>query len=62
MESSTNSEIGSQHWYYTLVGDIKHIGEYIRDHEVKGSLYQVWGDDLYNKAKELLEGYEKINK
>lgn len=61
-ESSTNSNIGSYHWFHTLIAKHKDIGEFLRENMPEESLVKLWGENLYNTSKELIAGYEYINK
>lgn len=61
--SSTNSEMGSSHWYRTLIARNKHIGEYLKSGKIPSQeLLIIWGENLYEASNELLYGYEFINK
>jgi hypothetical protein len=63
MESKlTNSEIGSSHWFVTLVAKCKHIGEFMKDRQITDEQRQVWGEEIYNACSELLDGPNKENK
>jgi hypothetical protein len=61
--SSTYSPIGSHHWFFTHIGRIKRIGEFMKekgthpkfDQKEKGSL-------IFNICCELAAGFEFINK
>ncbi len=62
IKSSTNSEIGSYHWFHTIISKHKDIGEFLKENLPDESLLKIWGEELYNTSRELIEGYEKINK
>lgn len=58
----SHSEIGSAHWFNTLVGNTLHIGEYLHKYGSSGiteDILSKWGDELYERSKELLLWYEK---
>jgi hypothetical protein len=62
-ESPTNSPIGSQHWFNTLLGSILHMGEYIADHENRvdcSARIEEYGRQIQEDAKHLMENYAKI--
>jgi len=62
MESSTNSPIGSHHWYVTLLSFVKHVGEYLRDYgspKPEDTLNN-WGRDLVSNAEELIYGFNAV--
>lgn len=57
-KSPTNSRIGSQHWFNTLLGGILHMGEYIfdaNDGNTKG-----YGEQIMKDAKHLIDNYTSI--
>jgi hypothetical protein len=59
----TNSPVGSIHWFNTIVGNIKHIGEFLKPGTyVEARTLRLWGNQLYKNANSLIEGYDKINK
>jgi len=59
--STTNSAIGSQHWYNTLLGQIARDAEYMLDHDnVSKSLCDTWLKAISTNARILLENYNKI--
>ena len=62
--SSTNSEIGSSHWFNTLMGRHLHIGELLKkdNHGVDLATQNIWMEDLYETSKELIRGFKFINK
>ena len=62
MKSSTNSEIGSYHWFHTILSNHKDIGEFLRDKTPSEKVLREWGKKLYETSKELIEGYKNINK
>lgn len=55
----TNSEIGSRHWYNTLLGSIQRIGEYIAEH-ANQPLIREYGNTLKTGADHLYENYNQI--
>jgi hypothetical protein len=57
--STTNSEMGSDHWRNTLLARIKHIGEALRkpDLLVNEQTTMLWGESLYDASNELLDGF-----
>ena len=57
----TNSEIGSVHWFNTIMGNILRTGEYLMEHGTKGLMNETvkgWGGLLYDQAKELIDNAE----
>ena len=61
IKSSTNSEIGSSHWYRTLIAQHKDIGEFLLTKTPSEELLIVWAKQLYDTSNELLYGYDYIN-
>lgn len=59
---STNSTIGSYHWYHTLVGRQKHIGEFLKNNTPTEDQLREWGKRLFDSSQELIDGYERINR
>lgn len=64
MKSSTNSKVGSYHWFHTLLAHHKHIGEYLANckNMPDDAIIKSWGENLQSGCKELIEGYNQINK
>lgn len=60
MKTSTNSAAGSRHWYNTLLGRIRRTGEFMRMHPDHTEHTETWGKQLEDDAKELIEGYPRI--
>ena len=60
-KTSTNSKMGSAHWYNTLMGRIKRIGEYLKDKTPNEDTLRSWGETLYNVSQELIDGFDTIN-
>lgn len=56
----TNSVAGSRHWYNTMLGNIKHIGEYMEDHELSDEQRKKWGAHVQMLCIELIDNYHKI--
>lgn len=63
MNSSTNSPIGSHHWFNTLLAVIKHTGEYLKKNGAPESedTLKAWGCTVEKYANELLYGFGYIN-
>jgi hypothetical protein len=60
--SSTNSELGSYHWFHTLAARIKHISEYQALHGADGKVdIKNQGKRINEAIQELLDGYDAIN-
>lgn len=60
--STTNSPIGSSHWFHTLVGRVKMIGEYLKSKDAPSQeVREEWGKSLYSAAEELMSGFKDIN-
>lgn len=63
MKSSTNSKMGSRHWYNTLVGRIRRTGEFLSKHDPPNNEYiREWGRQMEEDAIELINGFNQINK
>ena len=61
--SSTNSELGSYHWFHTLAARIKHISEYQALHGADGKVnIKNQGKRINEAIQELLDGYDLRNK
>jgi hypothetical protein len=61
--STTNSALGSYHWFHTLIARMKHIGEFIKKHDnIDPSLLKAWGEELRRCSDELASGFSLINK
>lgn len=61
VESSTNSEIGSYHWFHTLVSKQMRIGEYLKSKTPSEEVLRSWGKQLQESSKELIAGYSKLS-
>ena len=67
MEGSTHSEIGSSHWFTTLMSHHLHVGEFLKKHafdkeSISPEYLKIWGEMLYDTSKELMDGFAEINK
>lgn len=54
----TNSEIGSVHWFNTIMGNILRTGEYLKEHGTNGiseDTVKQWGEHLYVQAQEMID-------
>lgn len=60
--SSTNSELGSYHWFHTILARHKHMGEFLKDRTPDEETLRAWGKKLYETSQELIYGYERINR
>lgn len=61
--TTTNSEIGSPHWFNTLIARHKHFGEFIKNNPNEFSERAVlMGKDIFESSKELIRGFKFINK
>ena len=58
--SSTNSPVGSSHWFVTLLANIKHIGEYMINEDLTEKQRKDWGKCIVDNTKELLDNFNKI--
>jgi hypothetical protein len=56
----TNSEIGSQHWYNTLLAKIESFGRYMRMHRLTPQQEATWGKMMIDYSKELIDNYDSI--
>ena len=57
----TNSEIGSRHWFNTLLGNIKQIGQFMEQNGLTEDQEKNWGKQLAEYSQELLDNFEIIN-
>jgi hypothetical protein len=60
--SSTNSELGSYHWFHTILARHKHMVEFLKDKTPSEEILRDWGKKLYETSQELINGYERINR
>ena len=60
--SSTNSELGSYHWFHTILARHKHMGEFLKTNTPSEEVLREWGKKLYETSQELINGYERINR
>jgi hypothetical protein len=60
--SSTNSKLGSYHWFHTILANHKDIGEFLSEKTPNEDILREWGKKLYETSKELIDGYESINR
>lgn len=59
---NTNSEPGSYHWFNTIVGFQKRVGEAISTrNDFPDNYIKNWGEKLVKNANALLTHYDKIN-
>ncbi len=58
--SSTNSEIGSYHWFHTIVANHKDIGEFLSQRKPTDEILREWGRRLFETSKELINGYTAL--
>lgn len=58
--SLTNSPIGSQHWYNTLLTTVLHVGEFMQDRDMTEKQRKAYGANLQKIASHLLINYDKI--
>lgn len=56
----SNSEIGTKHWYNTLLAKCIHIGEYMKSKELTPEQRENWGNQLMECGRELLDNYEAV--
>lgn len=62
MKTSTNSKMGSAHWYNTLLGRILRIGESLEKNMIPSEeILKSWGKQIYDSSQELVDGFEAIN-
>lgn len=58
----SNSEIGTAHWFNTLIGNSMNVGQYLHLHGSTGISEETlaeWGMGLWERSKELMQWYEK---
>jgi hypothetical protein len=60
--SSTNSELGSYHWFHTILARHKHMGEFLKERTPSEEVLREWGKKLYETSQELINGYKHINR
>jgi hypothetical protein len=59
VSKTTGSDIGSGHWFNTLMASIKHTGEYLMDNKPPNDdILKVWGKLVYERSNELLNWFE----
>lgn len=58
--STTNSPIGCQHWFNTILGHLAHIGDFMQTRELTQEQRETWGKTLSEEARILIENYSKI--
>lgn len=61
IRTSTNSQLGSYHWFHTILARHKHIGEFLKDRTPDEETLRAWGKKLYETSQELIDGYDHIN-
>jgi len=60
--STTNSPIGSHHWFHTLLAPVLHIGEFLEAHDSPSAdILKPWGKTISDNCKELRDGFKSIN-
>jgi predicted nuclease with TOPRIM domain len=60
----SNSQIGSYHWFVTLMAVVKHTGEYLREHGSSGvnqDQLKIWGQSLFERSNEIIEWFKANN-
>lgn len=60
--SSTNSELGSYHWFHTILARHKNMGEFLKGNTPDEETLRSWGKKLYETSQELINGYGCINR
>lgn len=58
----TNSEIGSRHWFNTILGNHLNVGEFMTDRPNDAQYFAEWGKQLAISSRELIDNFDKINK
>lgn len=58
--STTNSPIGCQHWFNTILGHLAHIGDFMQERELTQEQRENWGKQLSDEARILIANYDKI--
>ncbi|WP_179287724.1 hypothetical protein, partial [Enterococcus faecalis] len=63
-KTSTNSPIGSQHWFTTLVSGAIHVGSFLENQKdiIDLKTLNEWGKSLKESGQELVRGFKFINK
>lgn len=60
ISSSTNSLVGSYHWFSTLTGHIRRSLEYIAEHSLDTNIKSM-AEKSYTACTEVMEGFKLIN-
>lgn len=55
-----NSEIGSRHWFNTLLARFIHTGEFMKDQPLTDEQRIDWGDRMIEAGRELCDNYVTI--
>ena len=58
---NTNSEIGSYHWFATLMGQIIRMGEFIEKHP-DHEMVKPYGEKIKSISRFVADNFKKINK
>lgn len=58
--STTNSPIGCQHWFNTILGHIAHIGDFMQSYKLTDEQRETWGKQLSDESRILIANYDKI--
>ncbi len=61
LSETTNSEIGSTHWFMTLTSNLMNIGLHMVNLPMTAEQQIDYGHTLYQNAEELRDNYSKIN-
>lgn len=57
---NTNSEVGSRHWYNTLLAKVLHIGEFMKSDRMTDADQKRYGQMLMDYSRELIDVYEAV--
>lgn len=56
---TTNSQMGSVHWFNTLISEQKDIGEFLKENTPSEEVLREWGQRLINTSIELQAGFAR---
>lgn len=61
LSNFTNSEIGSRHWFNTLIGRVLHVGEFLKDQTPEERTLRIWGQAVYDAMTEIRDYFEDVD-
>jgi hypothetical protein len=60
ISNRTNSDIGSDHWFNTLVSSQKAIAEILKTNTPTKKQLKAMAESLYQTTEELIEGWQMV--